>query len=85
MKLIVTTCYSHLMYMQLRAEHYQKAVDSVSYTTPRFDFEGIAGYIETTITFQIKDLETFTKLYMGWYSSSNRDYYYRLVKTGITE
>ena len=71
--------------MQLRGEYFQKAVDSVSYTSPRFDFEGMAGYIETTITFQIKDLEIFSKLYKEWYYSPHRDYYYRLAKTGLNE
>lgn len=85
MKLIVTTCYSHLMYMQMRGEEFQKAVHSVSYTQPKFDYEGMAGYIETTVTFNITDLQIFTKLYMSWYTSNNRDYMYRIVRKGLCE
>lgn len=33
-------------------------------TTPNIEHEGVAGYIETVVTFHIKDLELFTSLYV---------------------
>ena len=77
MKLIVTTCYSHLLYMQMQGPLFQQAVSSVSFTSPRFDHEGLAGYIETTITFEVHDLAVFSKLYMSWYTYADRDTMYK--------
>lgn len=76
MKLSVTTCYSHLLYMQMQGPLFQQAVSSVIFTSPRFDHEGLAGYIETTITFEIHDLKVFTKLYTDWYTYADGDKVY---------
>lgn len=49
-----------------------KAVSNVHVTKgPYFQHEGVAGYIETEVEFEIKDLEIFTRLWMGWYVLSD--------------
>lgn len=68
--------------MQIQGEKYQQAVNSVSYTSPNYEAEGFNGYIETTITFEVKDLKAFTELYMLWYTYDKRTEFYHSLKQG---
>ena len=63
MKLEVKMCHSHLLKMLMCAKQMQNAVHSYSATSPDYNAEGVAGYIETTVTFMILDLRAFVDLY----------------------
>lgn len=48
MKLIVNTCYSHLLWIMCAGEQYSLAVSKMCITKgPYHQHEGVAGYIET--------------------------------------
>ena len=63
MKLEVKMRHSHLLKMLMCAKQMQNAVHSYSATSPDYNAEGVAGYIETTVTFMILDLRAFVDLY----------------------
>jgi hypothetical protein len=47
---------------------YQQAINKMCITKgPYFNHEGVAGYIETEVEFEIADLENFTHLWCSWY------------------
>ena len=84
MKLEVVMCHATLMSMLLRPEELQHAVTSYSATTPDVEHEGFNGYIETKVTFFIKDLERFTQLYNSAYVfPSERTEWYHMIKRGL--
>jgi hypothetical protein len=63
--------YEHLMWMQMRAEQYQRAISTTYFSEPQFDHEGMAGYIMVAeVIFTVKSLEDFTKLHSDWYKVS---------------
>lgn len=53
-------------------EPLQRAVSNISIKHPRFDFEGMAGYIETDYTIDIKDLMAFANIWNAWYALSDK-------------
>lgn len=63
MKLEVKMCHSQLMAMLMKPIQFQRAVYDYRATTPDVEHEGMAGYIETVVTFNIRDLELFTSLF----------------------
>lgn len=86
MKLEVQMCHATLMSMLLRPEEMENAVHSYSATTPNVHAEGFNGYIETNVTFMIKDLEAFSKLYKSAYVyPSDRTKWYYKIKNGFME
>lgn len=48
-------------------EKLEHAIYSVSCKYPNFSCEGIAGYVETEVTIEVKDLQAFTELWQAWY------------------
>lgn len=73
MELIVKTCYSHILHIMCAGELFSTAVKSMCITDgPHHKYEGVAGYIETKVVFEIRDLEQFSKLWSSWYSLSDR-------------
>lgn len=78
MKLTINdTCYTHLMWMlTFRSHEFSKAVHKYECSSPRFDFEGMAGYVECNISFDIKDLVLFAKIFNEWYTAKNRSEFY---------
>lgn len=83
MKLITNTCYSHIVYMQQQSYLWNQAVTSMKMGKPRFDHEGVAGYIETDVEFQIASIDAFSKLWMSWYTeetSKRNDIYSNLIR-----
>lgn len=86
MKLEVVMCHSSLMSMLLRPEEFEQAVHSYTATAPDVQHEGFAGYMETKVSFEIKDLERFSKLYSSSYTyPSDRSAWYYKVKNGFME
>lgn len=86
MKLEVVMCHSSLMSMLLRPEEFEQAVISYTATAPDVTNEGFAGYMETKVVFNIKDLERFSKLYSSSYTyPSDRSAWYYKVKNAFTE
>lgn len=69
MKLIVNCCYSQVLWIMCAGPLYSDAVSKMTITKgPLHQFEGMAGYIETEVEFDIKDLNIFTRLWYSWYS-----------------
>ena len=80
MKLTVKTCYSHLLYMQLQGAEFADAVESFTCNRPDFKGEGFNGYIEVDLSINIRNLQTFSKIWYEWYSSPNRDKIYTIAQ-----
>lgn len=84
MKLETVMCHATLMSMLLRPEEMQHAVHSYTATAPDVQHEGFNGYIETKVTFEIKDLERFSDLYKSAYVyPSDRSKWYHTVKNSM--
>lgn len=81
MKFEVKMCHSHLMAMLMKPAQFQRAVYDYRATTPDIEYEGIAGYIETIVTFNIRDLELFTSLFTE--CSLVTPEWYKVVKDGL--
>lgn len=71
-----------MLYLLLQGESFQRAVCSYTSTSPDFAHEGVAGYVEVVLTFEIKDLEVFTKIWYGWYKCEDRTGLYHKMKEG---
>lgn len=86
MKLTARTCWSHVLHIMSCGPLLAECVSKFEFTTPRFDYEGMAGYIETDITVEIKDLVRFADLYDSWYrlSSDTRTRLYTKAKNETT-
>lgn len=73
MKLIINTCYSHILWIMCAGEQYSAAVKEMAITKgPEHKYEGIAGYIETEAVFEIRDLKKFANLWDSYYSLSDK-------------
>ena len=84
MQVKITMCHSHLMSMLLSPAEFQVCVTSYSATSPDMGLEGMNGYMETIVTFEVKDLVRFSKLYESSYVfPSDRSKWYGTVKNGI--
>lgn len=70
MKIEVKICYSHLIYC-LSNQRFMDSINSVEFTRPLFEFEGMNGYIETNATFNVKNLKTFSTEFDRWYEASD--------------
>lgn len=54
-------------------ELYSNAVKAMAIVDgPHHKYEGVAGYIETTVLFEIRDLKVFANLWDSWYTLSDR-------------
>lgn len=83
MKLIEKMCHSHLLWMLSQPERFEQAISSYSASSPAFQFEGVAGYIETAVTFEINKLDVFTELYYAYYKvdcDRRSKWYYSICK-----
>jgi hypothetical protein len=68
MKLTVNTCYTRVLHLLCSGEDYSQAVFSMrTINGPKFEYEGMAGYIETEVEFNIRDLAKFTELWESWF------------------
>lgn len=82
MKLITNTCYSHIIYMQQQPALWNEAIHKAHIGKPDFNAEGIAGYIQTDIEFEIANIEAFSKLWMSWYTEETTErnqLYHKLI------
>ena len=68
MKITNTMCHSHLLWMLSQPAKFERAVYKYSATSPAYQHEGMAGYIETEVTFEISDLQSFTALYFEYHN-----------------
>lgn len=66
MKILEKMCYTHLSWLQ-RQEKFLKSINSVKFSKPLIDFEGIAGYIETDVEFEVIDIKLFAEIYYNYY------------------
>ena len=78
MKLYVdSTCYTHLMWMlTFRPREFSEAVFKYECSSPEFNYEGMAGYVGCKMSFEIKDIALFSKIFNEWYSAENRSEFY---------
>mgnify|MGYP000709254040 CR=1 FL=1 len=73
MKISGTTCYSHLLWVMCGGEKtFGNAIRSITFDTPDFVHEGLAGYIETKYTIEVHDLVAFARLWESWYALSDK-------------
>lgn len=81
MKFTTKMCHSHLMSMLLMPQTFYMAVHRYNASPPNMDHEGMTGYMEVEVVFEIKDLQAFTNL---WYHSyklpSDRSKWYDQIK-----
>lgn len=84
MKIINTMCHSHLLSMLLTPEKFQAAVVSYKASAPDVTNEGMSGYMETTVEFEVRDLERFSKLFQQSKTyPSDRSKWYHTIRKGI--
>lgn len=78
-------CYSHLVYLMLSGEDFEQAINNVQFSSPNFAHEGLAGYIEVDVTFDVKDLKKFAEIYLNYYELDHRikQKLYTQIKTGL--
>lgn len=62
MEIKVTTCYSKLVWLMMQKD-FQQSVSKLEYDKPQFDFEGMAGYIETNLVLQVSDISKFAEIW----------------------
>lgn len=64
-----------------KGERLEQAVYSISCKSPNFACEGMVGYVETEVSIEVKDLQTFTELWQSWYveSTEKRNKLYSLM------
>ena len=76
------TCYTHLLWMlTFRAKEFATAVSKHECTQPAFEHEGMAGYVECKMIFEVKDIALFAKIFNDWYAATNRsDFYSQITK-----
>lgn len=67
MQLTDKMCYSKLLAMQ-ETPGWADAVDKVEYTRPLVEYEGVAGYVETTVTITVRSLPKLTEIMGSWYN-----------------
>ena len=73
MKLIDKMCYSRLLWIQCSGPMFGEAVNSFCVKEgPYFQYEGVAGYIETVVEFDIRDLQKFTNIYESYNSLTDK-------------
>lgn len=60
----------------------EQAIYKITFKSPGFAHEGIAGYIETEYEIEVKDLKAFTNIWDSWYDlpEKRRLYLYGLAK-----
>lgn len=66
MKLETTMCYSRLLFILDSGKCLEAAISKLEMSRPDLQHEGLAGYIETKVTFYISDLQAFTNIYNAW-------------------
>lgn len=72
MKLIITMCYSRLLFLMCAGPKFSDCVSGMRIVRgPCHDLEGMAGYVETEVEFTIKDLSKFSSLYDAYHRLSD--------------
>lgn len=84
MKFSTTMCHSHLISMLLQPEDFQNCVNSYKSTAPDIRNEGMAGYMEVQVEFDVKSLIGFANLFQSSYSyPSNSGKWYQMIRDGL--
>lgn len=69
MKIVETTCYSRLLWFLTEIARVKiPCVQSVSFTKPNFEHEGMNGYVETTVTFEVTDILVFARIWEEYFN-----------------
>lgn len=83
MQLTDKICFSKLLFMQ-QHPYWAASINKCSYTRPQVEYEGVAGYIETTITLDIKCLEAFMMVERDWWKLDHDERMkYRRIALGV--
>lgn len=73
MRLLITLCYSRLIFMMCAGPKFSECVSRMHIVKgPFHEHEGMAGYIETEVEFTIKDLSKFSDLYDAYHHLSDK-------------
>ncbi len=84
MKFDAKMCHTHLLSMLMMPKKFQQAIQSYSATAPDVENEGFNGYMETNVTFIVKDLDMFSALWKESYVyPSDRQRWYHMICNGI--
>ena len=67
--------------MLMLPELFQRAVSKYTATAPDVEHEGFTGYMETKVTFELRDLEQFNVLWQKSYVfPSDRAQWYHFIR-----
>ena len=84
MKIELVTCHTVLISMLMMPEKFSRAIASYKATAPNVDHEGVIGYLEVSVEFEVRDLEAFTALYRDAYLyPTERAEWYHFIRNGI--
>ena len=84
MKITETMCHSHLLSMLVQAEEFQRAVLKYQATAPDVSSDGMAGYMETKVEFEVLSLSRFAKLYENSrVYPTDRAKWYSMIRNGV--
>lgn len=81
MQLTDKMCYSKLLWMQQQPNWY-RAVHKVTYKAPQVEYEGMAGYVETEVTIDVREISELVSIMNSWYSLTvgERSFFYNLAR-----
>lgn len=60
-------------------------ISKVEFTRPKMEYEGLAGYMETDVTVDIRDLAKFERAYRIAQNTNNPTWYHDVRKRLICE
>lgn len=70
--------------MLLQPEIFEECVHSYKSTAPAVRSEGMAGYMEIIVDFEIKSITRFSELFQSSYSyPSNSGKWYHMIRDGL--
>jgi hypothetical protein len=75
------------MLMLLQPEQMERAVVSYTSTAPAINMEGVSGFMEVEVTFYIRELTEFIKLWEGSraYYDKRSDWYYTVRNAHLAD
>lgn len=69
MKLIITMCYSRLIFLMCAGPKFSECISGMRIVRgPNHEHEGMAGYIETEVEFTVTDLAKLSGLLDSYYT-----------------
>lgn len=82
MKIQDKLCYSKLLWLFMNKD-FTSSVSKTVFTKPAFEHEGMAGYIETDVEFEVISIQGFAKAYEAYTNVPSKvktDFYYDILR-----